>query len=184
MEHLKERRENEDYIEQKIGKTILFKRFPMKKQKAFKRKTRLTHADYNFLQYSRPIKMWAKTAFGLKDRELDVLLWLFPLNIFSRKEFLYELDKIGIRDYRIMDNLRKEGWVQNWKKDGALQYYVLSHKANDLIKRIHRMYMFEEPIPMSERRNPLVANAKSKDKSLMEMFKAFNQKVLENTSNS
>ena len=45
------------------------------------------------------------------------------------------------------------------------------------MKKMHKMCMLEEPIPMSARRNVIVRSKDKKDQHLVDLFKAFNNRV-------
>jgi hypothetical protein len=87
---------------------------------------------------------------------------------------------MGISDYTMFKKMKDGGWVQLWSKSGSKKYHVLSHKGNELIKKLHRMCMLEEEIPMSERRNVIVRSRKKADQQLVDLFRIFNNKVKEN----
>jgi len=183
-ERIEKRRKSEDFIHERLEKDILFKRMPLKKQKDYKKKIRTSNMEYNFLQYSHMIRMWARRNYKLSARELDVLFYLYPLQIFTSGQFLQATKEMGINDYTLFRRLRKEGWINLWSKSGAKHYHVLSHKANELVKKMHKMCMLEEEIPMSERRNVIVRSRKKQDQQLVDLFNIFNNKVREKNDGS
>jgi hypothetical protein len=171
------RRREEGMIYESIGKTIVYKRLPMRKQKKLRNKIRLANLEYTFFQFSHMIRVWAMRNYNLNPRQLDVLFYLYPIGIFTRKDFHRFVKEMAIRDYTLFTFFTTEGWITEWAKEGTKKFYVLSHKANGLIKKLHRMALFEEEIPMSERRNVVVRSRQKKDKDLVELFKVFNNKV-------
>jgi hypothetical protein len=179
-ERIEKRRKSEDFIHERLEKNILFKRMPLKKQKSYKQKIRTSNMEYNFLQYSHMIRAWARRNYNLTARQLDVLFYLYPLHIFTSTQFTNSLKEMGINDYTMGKKLKEDGWMVLWNKGGRKNYYVLSHKGNELVKKMHRMCMLEEEIPMSERRNVIVRSKKKTDQQLVDLFKIFNDKVREN----
>lgn len=179
-EKFHKRRTHEGFIHERLEKELLFKRMPLKKQKDYKQKIRTSNMEYTFLQYSYIIKAWAKRNYNLTSRQLDVLFYLYPINVFTSGQFTAILKELGISDYTAFKKMKEEKWVTLWNQSGNKKYYVLSHKANELIKKIHRMCMLEEEIPMSERRNVIVRSKVKKDQELVDLFNIFNKKVKDN----
>lgn len=182
-DRLHKRRRYEGYIHESIEKDILFKRMPLKKQKAYKQKVRTSTMEYNFLQYSHIIKTWVRRNYGLTPKYLDILFYVYPMQIFTSEQFTQFTKELGIQDYTILRKMKNGGWFTLWTKSGYKKYYVLTHKGNELMKKIHRMCMLEEEIPMSERRNVIVRSRDKKDQRLVELFKVFNEKVRNKKSN-
>lgn len=179
-EKIEKRRRYEGFIHERIEENILFKRMALKKQKAYKKKIRVSNMEYNFLQYSHMIRTWARRNYGLTARQLDILFYLYPVHIFTTTQFNEALKEMGINDYTAFKKMKDGGWVNVWTKSGKKKYHVLSHKGNELVKRLHRMCMLEEEIPMSERRNVIVRSRDKSDQQLVELFKVFNKKVRDN----
>lgn len=179
-EKFEKRRKHEGFIHERIEKDILFKRMPLKKQKEYKDKVRISNIDYTFLQYSYMIRTWATRNYKISPRHLDALLYLYPISIFTTSQFNKSMKELGMNDYTILKKLRDGGWISLWSKSGNKKYHVLSHKANELIKKMHKMFILEEEVPMSARRNVIVRSRKKTDQQLVDLFKIFNDKVKEN----
>ena len=153
------------------------RRRKLKKQKEYKDKIRTSNMEYNFLQYSHMLRTWAKRNYKLTARQLDILFYLYPIHIFTSTQFNKFLKELGISDYTMFKKMKTDGWLTMWSKSGTKSYYVLSHKGNELMKKMHKMCMLEEPIPMSARRNVIVRSKDKKDQHLVDLFKAFNNRV-------
>lgn len=168
-------RTSEDFVYERIAPNIAIKRMELKKQKKFKSK--MVYQDYNFLQFVPVIRIWAQRNYDLTLLELDMLMYMYPVSVFSAAEFTTCMQEMGRAHFTVLKKLRSAGWVSEWSKDGRTTYYTLSQKANNLISRYHKMCMLEEEIPMSERRNVIVRSQDPKDKELVELFKVFNEKI-------
>lgn len=140
----------------------------------------MLYQDYNFLQFVPVIRIWAQRNFDLSLLELDVLMFMYPVGVFSSKEFDKCLKEMGRSNFGVLKKLKDKNWVKVWSKEGRTNYYTLSQKASDLISRYHRICMLEEEIPMSERRNVIVRSKNPKDQELTDLFKSINQKVRKN----
>jgi hypothetical protein len=169
------RRLTENFVYERLTENTTLKKMPLKEQK--KKKYRMVHQEYNFLQFVPIARVWAQRNFDLSLGEFEMLLYLYPVSVFTRSQFHRMLKEIGRGDYTLMKSLKEKGMISLWAEDGGEKIYTLSNKANDLMTRLHRMCMLEEKIPMSERRNVIVRSNEQTDKELTELFRAFNKKV-------
>lgn len=174
-EKLQHRRECEDFLYEKIEKNITLKRLPLVKQKKYKEEVRVSRADYTFLQYGYLIRKWATRNYNITPVELDMLLYLYPLTIFSTSQFVTARKEVGMAKIKLKD-FNSRGLVTVWSTVGTKKFYILSHKITILISRMHRMYMLEEKIPMSVK-NVVKRSKSQRDKKLMDLFAEFNKNV-------
>lgn len=178
-----ERRLSEGSLHHTVSNDLVIRRKPLTKQTDFKRRIKSSKAEYTFLQFHHAIWKWATENHNLTGREISILLYVYPLITFTSKEFKQCMKELSSVDAGTLVKFKKDGWVNEWSKTGRTVNYVLSSKANTLCARLHRMYMFEEQIPTSARRNVIVRKAKKKDDDLMDLFKKFNNKVKEKQEN-
>jgi len=174
-EKILHRRECEDFLYEIIESKIILKRLPLTKQKNYKKEVRISRADYTFLQYGFIIRKWAMRNYKLTSNELDMFLYLYPLTIFSSKQFEVAKGEIGFYSMSLKD-FEDRGFIVVWSKIKSKSFYVLSHKMTFLISRMHRMFLLEEPIPMSVK-NVIKTSEKASDKKLMKLFEQFNKKI-------
>ena len=118
---------------------------------------RLTAQDLremNILKYYRLVRKWACKTYGLKDADLELLIYLDCKERFTRQEFIdgvytYSWDK------NRWERLRREGWIEVWRHRNrtTIKYSVFktSFKCSQLISRIYRVLLGEEDLPVSER---------------------------------
>lgn len=175
MDSIDKRRLTEKSLYEKVDDGLIVRRNPLVKQE----KVKLSTADYTFLQFHHIIWNWATRNYGLSNPELSALLYISPLVTFSMKEFFDAQEEMGNTTANMFFNLKKKGFIATWSKVGRTTYYVVSTKGNTLVNRMHKMYMLEEEIPMSPRRNVIARSTKSKDLKMMELFKKFNEKIKE-----
>lgn len=178
-----ERRLTEGSLHHTVSNDLVIRRKPLKKQTKFRKRVKASKAEYTFLQFHHAIWKWATENHNLTGRELSILLYVYPLITFTSKEFKECMKELSSSDASTLVKFRKEGWVNEWSKTGRVVNYVLSSKANTLCARLHRMYMLEEQIPTSARRNVIVRKSKNKGNDLMDLFKKFNNKVKEKQEN-
>ena len=110
--------------------------------------------DMNIFKYYRLVRKWACKTYGIKDADLELLIYLDCKKHFTRNEFMdgaytYSWDK------KRWDRLRQDGWIDTWRHRNrtTIKYSIfkVSFKCQQLISRIYRILMAEEDIPTSER---------------------------------
>lgn len=182
--NIDKRRLTEDSLYDKVDTGLIVRRNPLKKQKDFKDKVKLSTAEYTFLQFHSIIWKWATANNNLSNPELSALLYISPLISFSLGDFHNAQKEMGSTNDNMFFSLKRKGFIVKWSSVGRKTYFVLSSKANTLINRMHRMYMLEELIPMSPRRNVILRSNKEKDLQLVELFRNFNTKIREKNGNT
>ena len=136
---------------------------------------------HDCLKYWRVIRYFIKAKYGLTTSDLDMLLFLYSEEIFSKKKF-EEFDNLLIWDGERFDRLYKEGWIEVFRKrkKTTKSLYSISFKTERVISGIYKKLSGEE-IPMSLYGNPMFAkNVKYTDKvhrnMIIEMNKAIRQR--------
>ncbi len=167
------RRLEEDHLYEVIDDHIELKRLPLTKQK----KVRVSRADYTFLQYSYIINKWALGNHDLTSMELNMLLYVYPIIVLTRAQFLDMQKELSATNTAMFKSLVDRGWFLLWSKKSRKSYYVLSHKGNQLVSRMHRMYMLEERIPISTSKNVAARKNTPQNKKLMELYQQFNDNI-------
>lgn len=183
-DYIDKRRLSEGSLHQQVSNDLSIRRNPLTKQSDFKKKVKFSKAEYTFLQFHHVIWKWATKNNKLTPRELGILLYLHPLITFTSKEYAQVLAELGSSDQSVMAKLKRDGWINIWSKEGTTINYVLSNKANTLITRMHKMYMLEEEIPLSARRNVIARKKTKKNEELMGLFNKFNKIVKQKNNES
>lgn len=110
--------------------------------------------EINLLKYYRLIRKWACKTYNIKDADLELLIYLDCKVRFTRNDFIngvytYSWDKSR------WERLRKEGWIDVFKQrnrtTSKFTVYKTSFKCQTLIKRIYRIMLAEEDLPVSSR---------------------------------
>ena len=75
--------------------------------------------DLQILKYYRLVRKWACKTYGLKDADLELLIYLDCKKRFTRQEFIdgtytYSWDK------ERWERLRKEGWIEECKIESKI----------------------------------------------------------------
>tara|TARA_R110002050_G_scaffold53460_1_gene121538 strand:+ start:3290 stop:3736 length:447 start_codon:yes stop_codon:yes gene_type:complete len=125
--------------------------------------------NINLLKHYRIIRKWACKNNGLTDSDLELLIYLDCVDLFSKNDF-----QKGTYTYswnsRRWNKLLKQGWIKVWRtRNRTTQMYNIynvSFKGKQLINRIYKIMLGEEDIPTSERRNKIIKGNSYMDKVL------------------
>ncbi len=125
--------------------------------------------DLNLLKHYRIIRKWASKNNGLTDADLELLIYLDCMKLFSRHDF--EQGSYSYSwDNRRWNRLIQNDWVKVWRYRNRTtrkyNIYKVSFKGKQLIQRIYRIMLGEDDIPTSERRNKLIKGDSYTDKVL------------------
>tara|TARA_R110002020_G_scaffold242470_2_gene455826 strand:+ start:151 stop:594 length:444 start_codon:yes stop_codon:yes gene_type:complete len=123
--------------------------------------------ELNIFKHYRIIRKWACKNNNLTDADLEVLIYLDCMGLFSKNDF-----EQGVYSYswdnRRWSRLLKEGWIKVWRhRNRTTQKYNIyktSFKCSQLIMRIYRIVLGEDDIPTSARRNKLIKGNSYTDK--------------------
>jgi hypothetical protein len=115
--------------------------------------------DMNLLKHYRIIRKWAAKNNNITDADLELLIYLDCIDLFTKIDF-----KMGAYSYswnnRRWNSLLKEGWIAVWRKRNMTtqkyHIYRVSFKGKQLINRMYKMMLGIEDIPTSERRNVIM----------------------------
>ena len=125
--------------------------------------------DLNLLKHYRIIRKWACKNNDLTDAELELLIYLDCMELFTKKDF-----EIGTYSFswnnRRWSKLIQNNWIQVWRHRNRTtqkyNIYKVSFKGKQLISRMYRIMLGHDDIPTSERRNKLIAGNTYTDKVL------------------
>ena len=123
--------------------------------------------DLNILKHYRIIRKWACKNNNLTDADLEVLIYLDCMDLFSKYDF-----EQGVYSYswdnRRWSRLLKDGWIVVWRHRNRTtqkyNIYNVSFKCKQLIMRMYRIMLGQDDIPTSERRNKLIKGNSYTDK--------------------
>ncbi len=125
--------------------------------------------NINLLKHYRIIRKWVCKNNDLTDAELELLIYLDCINIFTIDDF-----KMGTYSYswnnRRWNKLIQNDWIVVWRKRNRTtqkyNIYKVSFKGKQMIKRVYRIMLGEEDIPTSEKRNSIMKGKSYIDKVL------------------
>jgi len=125
--------------------------------------------DLQILKHYRIIRKWACKNNDLTDADLEVLIYLDCMDLFSKHDF-----EQGVYSYswdnRRWNRLIQNGWIVVWRHRNRTtqkyNIYKVSFKCKQLIMRMYRIMLGEDDIPTSARRNKLIKGNSYTDKVL------------------
>ena len=125
--------------------------------------------DLNMLKHYRIIRKWASKNNDLREADLELLIYLDCIDLFTKKDF-----ELGVYSYswdnRRWSRLIKGDWIKVWRTRNRTtqkyNIYKVSFKGKQLISRIYRIMLGEEDLPTSPRRNSIIKRKTYMDKVL------------------
>ena len=122
--------------------------------------------DLNLLKHYRIIRKWACKNNGLTDSDLELLIYLDCIDLFTIQDF-----KMGSYSYswenRRWNRLIQNDWIVVWRNRNRTtqkyNIYKVSFKGKQLISRIYRIMLGQEDINIGSR-NKLITGSSYTDK--------------------
>lgn len=183
-EYLLERRQKEGHFYKIINDRLIIQRQPQRKQMEFKKKIKFSVDDYTFLQYLPLIFEWITRTKKISQRDLNSLIYLQPLIVFTHAQFMRAQKQLGYADFTSWQRMKTEGWVSVYSQKGRRKHWCLSVKSSNLITLFYKTVMMEKPFPLDYRFNALVERYEVKqDKVVMDSLLEFNKRVQEKREN-
>ena len=127
------------------------------------------------LKYWRVIRYYTKAKHGLTTADLDMLLFLYSEDIFSKEKF-DEFDSLLSWNEARFDCLLRDGWIEVFRKRRMKHktLYGVTFKTQRVISSVYKKLSGEE-IPTSLNNNPIFAkNVKYSDKAYRKMILEMN----------
>ena len=117
---------------------ILYKRGTSKRKAVYKGSQKPF-----FLQFAQLTYNHVKRNHSLTPEVVNLLLTLYPVTPFNKKEFL-ECRKLNeFKDTSIFNKLLNDGWIYEWRNG----YFDLTDKCKELMSDIHKWVTGEKMIP-------------------------------------
>jgi hypothetical protein len=159
---------------------------PLHKKLSVKSKTRKkkpiprhrSSRDYDFLQYIRPVFKWATENSGLTRPQVELMLYLYPKGVFTKKDF-YDYHKIlGMYQIKTFQMMVKNGFIVTWrpKRRGQKALYSLTNKAKQICDKMHKFLTGEKEVPVNSKNNVLAQDGRARiDGYYMDVIKRMNK---------
>ncbi|MAN64929.1 MAG: hypothetical protein CMI60_23590 [Parvibaculum sp.] len=132
----------------------------------------------DYLKYWRVIRQFIKSKYGLTQADLDMLLFLYTEDYFSKDKF-QEFNELLSWDVTRFDRLRRDKWIEVFRRNMGKRkaLYTLSYKTKRMIDSLYKKLNGEE-IPTSPSKNPMFKrNVKYSDKVYRNFIKDMNASI-------
>jgi hypothetical protein len=136
--------------------------------------------DLNLLKHYRIIRKWAYKNNDLNTADLELLIYLDCIDLFTIKDF-----KMGTYSYswnnRRWSKLIQNDWISVWRKRNRTtqkyNIYKVSFRGKQLINRIYRIMLGSDDIPTSNKRNVIMKGKSYMDKVMITSIKNVNKDI-------
>jgi len=131
----------------------------------------------DYLKYWRVIRYYVKAKYNISTGELDMLLFLYSEDYFSKDKF-NEFDELLSWNVNRFDKLLRDGWIEVFRKRAGKTkgLYELSYKSKRMINSIYKKLNGEE-IPSSEHNPIFHRNVKYTDKVYRNFIKEMKKTI-------
>ena len=122
--------------------------------------------EHNFLKYWRVVRYWAKRKYDITQEDLEILLYLYDEDLFTRNQFR-KFEGILSWDRSRFNDLQSKGYIVIWrekKHHRQAKLYTLSVKAKRICATLYKKLLQEEPIPENHQNNPIFKGDNYMDK--------------------
>jgi hypothetical protein len=125
--------------------------------------------ELNIFKHYRIIRKWASKNNNLNEPDLELLIYLHCIDLFTKIDF-----KKGTYSYswnnRRWNKLLKDGWIKVWRERNRTSQkyniYCVTFKSKKLINTIYKIILGEIDIPTSTKRNKIIKGKTYIDKVL------------------
>tara|TARA_R110000751_G_scaffold27669_3_gene72950 strand:+ start:4325 stop:4753 length:429 start_codon:yes stop_codon:yes gene_type:complete len=133
--------------------------------------------QFNYLKYWRVVRYYIKMKYKLKTADLDMILFLYSEDYFSKDKFK-EFDQLLSWNVNRFDKLLRDGWIEVFRKrvGNRKALYELSYKAKRVVNSIYKKLNGEE-IPSSEYNPIFHRNVSYTDKVYKNFIKEMNKTI-------
>lgn len=116
---------------------------------------RVREHNHNFLKYWRIVRYWAKRKYEISNNDLEVILYLYDVELFTHAQFL-EFTGLLNWDRERFSYFLDKGYIVQWRKiHGQARLYTLSIGAKRICSSVYKKLTQEEKIPENKVNNPI-----------------------------
>jgi hypothetical protein len=118
--------------------------------------------DSKTLKHYRIVRRWVCRNYGLKDADLELLIFLDCEGLFNKADFKEDTYAYSWDNNRF-SRLLRDGWITVWRhgnkklRQGSL--YKVSLKTSQMLARIYKILTGEENIPTGASQNVIKSKA-------------------------
>lgn len=135
--------------------------------------------QHNFLKYWRVVKYYIKDKYKISSSELDMLLFLYDENVFTRKIF-NSFSETMSWDKNRFSSMVESGYIKKWRDRKETQrstLWELTLKSKRICNHLYKKLMQEEVISEDPYRNEIFKGKSYMDKVYKNIIKKMNSKT-------
>ena len=145
--------------------------------KVYTRKTYFKREKkYNFLKDWRVVRYYIKRKYDISSTELELLLYLYDSDLFTKKEFITFANTINWQRSKFTD-MCDAGYIKMWRekegRESAL--YELTKKAKMICNQVYKKLTGEEVISEDPYQNSVFKGENFQDKIYRNLIKKMNE---------
>lgn len=174
-------------VQVKVWKTIDLTKPDLKKRRMNRKHKRIDYPIINkyvyeppydnVLKYWRVVRYWVKRKYGITDIELEILLYLWDEQVFT-KDYFINYEGILKWDKERWSRFRDKGWIIPWrpKELHRTKYlYVLSTEARIICLNVYKKLYQDEEISEKAQSNPIFKGDAYMDKMYRKIIRQMNK---------
>lgn len=161
----------------------MYKRLYVKKRP----KKQLTHhprqREFTFLKYYRIVKYYIKNKYKILDAELDMILFLYDENIFT-KDVFNDFSRSMSWDKSRFSVMVKKGFIKKWRDRKETQrsnLWELTMASKRICNHMYKKLTQEEIVSEDPYRNEIFKGRSYMDKIYKDLIKKMNSKTQSRT---
>lgn len=136
--------------------------------------------QYSFLKYWRPVKYYIKRKYKLSEAELEMILYLYDADVFTKDDF-NEFASMLAWDKERFSKMMDRGLIRMWR-DGqrkVAHLYELTQQAKLICNQTYKKLMQDEHISEDPYQNEMMKGESYSDKIYRNIIKKMNAKKKE-----
>jgi len=140
--------------------------------------------EHNYLKYWRVVRYWALKKYEISQEELEILLYLYDEDLFTRDGFV-EFEGLLTWDKSRFDAMQRKGWITVWRPNNGYKgkkVYTLSVQAKRICNTVYKKLLQEEQIPENGQNNPIFRGNSYMDRKYRSIIQKMNRRKADNMS--
>lgn len=158
----------------------MYKRFYLSKRPPKTPTYQYRPRQHNFMKYWRVVKYYIKSKYQITESELEMLLFLYDENVFTKAMF-NEFARSMSWDKHRFSNMVEQGYIKKWRDRKETQrsaLWELSIKSKRICNHLYKKLMQEEIISEDPYRNEIFKGKSYMDKIYKNIIKKMNSSTL------
>lgn len=157
----------------------MYKRFYVNKKPKKTPRYSPNEKQHNFLKYYRVVKYYIKNKYNISEAELDMILFLYDENVFT-KDIFNDFARTMSWDKERFSSMVNSGYIKKWRDRKETQrsnLYELTISSKRICNHMYKKLTQEEVISEDPYRNEIFKGKSYMDKVYKDIIKKMNSKT-------